>query len=129
MRRATVGWCSDVRYGSKAEVKILHFDVCFTLESGHSAASLKCLLWAISGHSVLLTKAHSRSRKRLIGRLLNTTERNCTYDRDGDCPNACKDEGSHDQPSLCLRDGSIRISRKRLYSHCPIAEGPPTVPY
>src|SRR4030095_14874529 len=68
------------------------------------------------GHK-LLTKAHSRSRKRLIGRLLNPTERNCTYDRDGDCPNACKDEGSHDQPSLCLRDGSIRISRKGLYSH------------
>ena len=51
------------------------------------------------------TKAHSRSRKRLIGRLLNTTERNCAYDRDGDCPNACKDEGSHDQLSLCLRNG------------------------
>jgi hypothetical protein len=36
-------------------------------------------------------------KKRLIGRLSNTTERNCTYDRDGDCPNACKDEGSHDR--------------------------------
>jgi hypothetical protein len=50
--------------------------------------------------SASLTKAHSRSRKRLIGRLLNTAEHNCAYDRDGDCRNACKDEGSHDRPSL-----------------------------
>jgi hypothetical protein len=47
--------------------------------------------------------------KTLIGRLLNTTEHNGTNDCDGDCPNACKDEGSHDRPSLCLRNGSIRI--------------------
>jgi hypothetical protein len=66
-------------------------------ESGHQRSRWECPLWAISGHSVLLTKTHSRSQKRLIGRLSNTTERNCTYDRDGDCPNACKDEGSHDR--------------------------------
>jgi hypothetical protein len=50
---------------------------------------------------------------------LNTTEHNGTNDRDGDRPNACKNEGSHDRPSLCLRNGSIRISRKGLYSHWP----------
>jgi hypothetical protein len=70
------------------------------------------------GFTALLTKAHSRGRKRLIGRFLNAAKHNGTNERDSDCPNACKDEGSYKQPSLCLRNGSIRISRNGLYSHC-----------
>jgi hypothetical protein len=35
----------------------------------------------------------------------------------------------HAKTKALMTDGSIRISRKGLYSHCPIAEGPPTVPY
>jgi hypothetical protein len=36
--------------GSKAELKTLHFDVCFTPESAHVQCTSLCLLWARSGH-------------------------------------------------------------------------------
>jgi hypothetical protein len=39
----------DVRFGSKADVTLLNFDVCFTPESGHSVAHEACPLGAISG--------------------------------------------------------------------------------
>ena len=35
--KADIGWaCRDVRFGSKADVTLLNFDVRFTPESGHS---------------------------------------------------------------------------------------------
>jgi hypothetical protein len=40
---------ADVRFGSKADVTLLNFDVRFTPESGHSLTRSGCLLWAISG--------------------------------------------------------------------------------
>jgi hypothetical protein len=52
--------------------------------------------------TALLTKPHSRSRKCLICCLLNTAEYKSSKDSDGDGPNARKDEGSHDPPSLLL---------------------------
>jgi hypothetical protein len=36
-----------VRFGSKADVTLLHFDVRFTPESGHSPTRSVCLLWDI----------------------------------------------------------------------------------
>jgi hypothetical protein len=39
----------DVRFGSKADVTLLNFDVRFTPESGHSPTRSGCLLWAMSG--------------------------------------------------------------------------------
>jgi hypothetical protein len=39
-----------VRFGSKADVTLLDFDVRFTPESGHCPAQLECLLWAMSGY-------------------------------------------------------------------------------
>jgi hypothetical protein len=119
MQMQLMGKPADVRFGSLADIRAANGHVRFTPESGHVRCNYRCPLWANSGHSALLTKAHSRSRKRLIGRLLNTAEHNGTNDRDGNCPNAGKDEGSHDRPSLCLRNGSIKISRKGPYSHCP----------
>src|SRR5262249_36936551 len=71
------------------------------------------------GLTALVTKTHGRSRKRLIGRLLNTAKHNGTKNRDCGCRNAGKEEGSHKQPSLCLHNGSIGTSRNGLYSHCP----------
>jgi hypothetical protein len=38
----------DFRFGSKADVTLLNFDVRFTPESGHSPTRSGCLLWAIS---------------------------------------------------------------------------------
>jgi hypothetical protein len=76
---------SNVRFGSLADILRCGSDVRFTPESGHSQAQNKC---------PLLTKPHSRSRKRLIGRLLNAAEYKRSKDCDGDCPNARKDEGA-----------------------------------
>ena len=39
----------DVRFGSKADMTLLNFDVRFTPKSGHSPTRSGCLLWAISG--------------------------------------------------------------------------------
>jgi hypothetical protein len=39
-------WTTDVRFGSKADVTLLNFDVRFTPESGHSPTRSGCLLWA-----------------------------------------------------------------------------------
>jgi hypothetical protein len=39
----------DVRFGSKADVTLLDFDVRFTPKSGHSSAQSRCPLWAKSG--------------------------------------------------------------------------------
>jgi predicted amidohydrolase YtcJ len=36
----------DVRFGSKADVTLLNFDVRFTPESGHSPTRSRCLVWA-----------------------------------------------------------------------------------
>jgi hypothetical protein len=42
---------ADVRrFGSKADVTLLNFDVRFTPESGHSPTRSGCLLWAKLGH-------------------------------------------------------------------------------
>jgi len=40
----------DVRFGSKADVTLLNFDVRFTPESGHSSRQSECPLCAISRH-------------------------------------------------------------------------------
>jgi hypothetical protein len=40
-----------VRFGSKADMTLLNFDVRFTPESGHPSTQSKCPLWAISGRS------------------------------------------------------------------------------
>src|SRR6266576_3383797 len=40
----------DVLFGSKADMIAYLRDVCFTLESGHSRASIRCPLCANSGH-------------------------------------------------------------------------------
>ena len=40
---------ANVRFGSKADVTLLDFDVRFTPESGHRSARWQCPLWAISG--------------------------------------------------------------------------------
>src|SRR4029453_12186580 len=40
----------NVRFGSKAEVKTLYFNVPFTPERGHVQRKQRCPLWAISGH-------------------------------------------------------------------------------
>jgi hypothetical protein len=40
---------ADVRFGSKADVTLLDFDVRFTPESRHSPAPSRCQLWAKSG--------------------------------------------------------------------------------
>jgi len=42
----------NVRFGSKADVTLLNFDVRFTPESGHSPTRSGCLLWATSRHPV-----------------------------------------------------------------------------
>jgi hypothetical protein len=42
-------WEAHVRFGSKADVTLLSFDVRFTPESGHSPTGSGCLLWAKSG--------------------------------------------------------------------------------
>jgi len=48
--KADIQWRTwDVRYGSKADVTPLNFDVRFIPESGHPSAQSKCLLWAING--------------------------------------------------------------------------------
>jgi len=39
----------NVRFGSKADVTLLNFDVRFTPESGHSPTRSGCLLWAMCG--------------------------------------------------------------------------------
>ena len=39
-----------VRFGSKAEIKTIHPDVCFTSESRHTTAKEQGLLRAKSGH-------------------------------------------------------------------------------
>jgi hypothetical protein len=39
----------DFRYGSKADVTLLNFDVRFTPESGHRGARFGCPLWANNG--------------------------------------------------------------------------------
>ena len=44
-----VGVMTNVRFGSKADVTLLNFDVRFTPESGHSPTRSGCLLWAKSG--------------------------------------------------------------------------------
>ena len=41
------------RFGSKADVTLLNFDVRFTPNSGHPSAQSKCPLWAKSRQSVL----------------------------------------------------------------------------
>src|SRR5262249_12425827 len=111
---------ADVRFGSKADICAAKGHVRFTPESGHVRCKQGCpLLKRTFGLTALVTKTHGRSRKRLIGRLLNTAKHNGTKNRDCDCRNAGKEEGSHKQPSLCLRNGSIGTSRNGLYSHCP----------
>jgi hypothetical protein len=39
----------NVRFGSKADMTLLNFDVRFTLESGHSIVVAGCPLWANNG--------------------------------------------------------------------------------
>jgi hypothetical protein len=41
-------WKAHVRFGSKADVTLLNFDVRFTPNSGHPSAQSKCPLWAKS---------------------------------------------------------------------------------
>jgi hypothetical protein len=41
---------TNVRFGSKADVKLLNFDVRFAPESGHSPTRSGCLLWAKLRH-------------------------------------------------------------------------------
>ena len=48
--RVTAKSDAHVRFGSKADVTLLNFDVRFTPESGHPVAHLGCPLWANSGH-------------------------------------------------------------------------------
>jgi hypothetical protein len=43
---------SNVRFGSKADMTALHWDVCFAPESGHQSANRECPLSAISRHPV-----------------------------------------------------------------------------
>src|SRR5262245_21295789 len=45
-----VGPKSNVRFGSKAEVKTLHFDICFTPESDVGCVFLGHPLWGQCGH-------------------------------------------------------------------------------
>jgi hypothetical protein len=42
----------DVRFGSKADMTLLNFDVRFTPESGHPSTQSKCPLWANRRHSL-----------------------------------------------------------------------------
>ena len=42
-------WEAHVRFGSKADVTLLNFDVRFTPESGHSLRQSECPFWANSG--------------------------------------------------------------------------------
>jgi hypothetical protein len=44
-----IAW-ANVRFGSKADVTLLNFDVRFTPESRHRSARWQCPLWAITGH-------------------------------------------------------------------------------
>jgi hypothetical protein len=84
------------------------------------------------GHKRTLTKAHSRSQKRLIGRLLNTTERNCTYDRDGDCPMHAKTKALMTSP-LCVcamarsgypvRGFTAPVQSPKVRRRCPTKRG------
>jgi hypothetical protein len=39
---------ANVADGSKADVTLLNFDVCFTPESRHRLSALECPLWVIS---------------------------------------------------------------------------------
>jgi hypothetical protein len=86
-------------------------NVRFTPESRHVRCKRPCLLWANSGHGLtaLLTKADSRGRESLIRRLLNAAKHKRTNDCDGDCRNACKNEGSHDLPV------SIQAKRQQAF--------------
>jgi hypothetical protein len=43
----------DVRFGSKADMTLYLCNVRFTSESGHSSATISCLLCANSGHSTM----------------------------------------------------------------------------
>jgi hypothetical protein len=43
----------DVRFGPKADMTLLDWDVCFTPNSGHRATGLQCPLYARSGHGTL----------------------------------------------------------------------------
>jgi len=49
-RRLAAKLLANVRFGSKAEVKALHINVCFTPESGHDSDITPCPLSANSGH-------------------------------------------------------------------------------
>ena len=51
--QAQVRGPTGIRFGSKADVTLLNFDVCFTPESGHPSTQSKCPLCAKSGHSAL----------------------------------------------------------------------------
>jgi hypothetical protein len=64
--------------------------------------------------TALLTEPHSRSRKRLICCLLDAAEYKRSKDCDCDCPNACKDEGPHDQTSLQLLSKAPDVCCSRL---------------
>ena len=51
---------ADVRFGSKADVTLLNFDVRFTPKSGHPSPQSRCLLWANSGHELAIRSLHLR---------------------------------------------------------------------
>jgi len=42
------GRVADVRFGSKADMTLSYYDVCFTPESGHRSVNLACRLCAKS---------------------------------------------------------------------------------
>jgi hypothetical protein len=66
---------ANVRFGSKADVTLLNFDVRFTPKSGHSPTRSGCLLWAISrlmrcsekGYS-MTSSAISRKSREIVRR-------------------------------------------------------------
>jgi hypothetical protein len=53
----------NVRYGSKAEVKAIHSNVCFTLESRHLESKEKCPLRAKSGHCLMARRPRIQKRQ------------------------------------------------------------------
>jgi hypothetical protein len=130
---------ADVRFGSKADICSAPTHVRFTPNCDRKSGYLRFVMSALPpkadmctarGHvcfgpiadiglTALLAKAHSRSRKCLIGRLLNAAEHKRANDRDSDCRNACRNEGSHDPPLPIYANGPIKMRGLGLYNHCP----------
>jgi hypothetical protein len=71
MSTARGAFHTGVCFGSKADVTLLNFDVCFTPESGHCRARLGCPLCARTGHQEATANALGGGTPRRV-RLLHS---------------------------------------------------------